>query len=88
VANSLSRAAARGAAVQALVTGAVADHEGAAFVADRRVAVFDVDEGAFLAGTSAHCRPRGIVDLERGEWRFVHLDAEGLGFFRRQEFGS
>src|SRR2546427_2661232 len=73
-------------AVQALVAGAVADHQGAAFEANWGVTVFDIDEGAFLGRLcyAAGDWRRGL-NLQGGQGRFFDLDAEGSGFFRGQE---
>src|SRR2546427_2182024 len=73
-------------AVQALVAGAVADHQGAAFEADGGVTVLNIDEGAFLGRLcyAAGDWRRGL-NLQGGQGRFFDLDAEGSGFFRGQE---
>src|SRR2546427_8409522 len=73
-------------AVQALVAGAVADHQGAAFEANWGVTVFDIDEGAFLGRLcDAAGDWRRRLNLQGGQGRFLDLDAEGFCFFRGQE---
>src|SRR5262245_18882322 len=83
------RATASGAAVEALIAGSVSHHERTALEADRRIAVFNIDERALLSRSlGCDCRThqrRWRMDRQRRKRRLLHLYTESARFIYGQE---